>query len=233
MCNRRGKRCVCPALAGKRQYNGTETYNRSEVHPREAQYPGRYRRSLHPGRLRLGWMGQLGVPQTGRRAAAALAAQGELVLDASGAPQYLSPLQGKPAPPFTLEDLSGNKVSLASYKGRALAINFWATWCAPCKDRDTLAHRSAQPIRGAGLRGAGHLRRRSSTATIPSKFSDEKQEIARFVQRMKMPYPVLIDADSISKSYGGLDALAYLLLCRPQRNCGCRATGYDHKGRAR
>ena len=41
----------------------------------------------------------------------------------------------------------------------------------------------------------------------PRKFSEEKQEIARFVQRMKMPYPVLIDADSISEPYGGLDAL--------------------------
>jgi len=39
------------------------------------------------------------------------------------------------------------------------------------------------------------------------KLSEEKQEIARFVQKMRMTYPVLIDGDSISDSYGGLDAL--------------------------
>jgi cytochrome c biogenesis protein CcmG/thiol:disulfide interchange protein DsbE len=134
------------------------------------------------------------------------AAQGELVLDAGGAPQYLSPLQGKPAPPFTLEDLSGNKVSLASFKGRALAINFWATWCAPCKVEtpwliDLRNQYAAQGFEVLAI-SADDIDRND-----PKKFSEEKQEIARFVQRTHMPYPVLIDGDSISEPYGGLDAL--------------------------
>ena len=52
-------------------------------------------------------------------------AQAELVADPiTGAPESLSPLVGKPAPEFTLEDLNGKKVSLASYKGKAVLINF-------------------------------------------------------------------------------------------------------------
>ena len=44
-----------------------------------------------------------------------------------------SPLRGKLAPAFTLIDLNGNKVSLSDFKGRPLVVNFWGTYCAPCK----------------------------------------------------------------------------------------------------
>jgi cytochrome c biogenesis protein CcmG/thiol:disulfide interchange protein DsbE len=134
------------------------------------------------------------------------AAQGELVVDAAGTQQYNSPLLGKPAPPFTLEDLSGKNVSLSDYKGRALAINFWATWCAPCKIEtpwliDLRNRYAAQGFEVLAI-SADDIDRGD-----PQKLSGEKQEIVRFVQRMQMPYPVLIDGGSISDPYGGLDAL--------------------------
>ncbi|MGD0293763.1 MAG: TlpA disulfide reductase family protein [Terracidiphilus sp.] len=136
----------------------------------------------------------------------ASAAQGGLVLDSGGAPQYLSPLQGKPAPPFTLEDLSGNQHTLAEFKGRALAINFWATWCAPCKIEtpwliDLRNQYAAQGFEVLAI-SADDIDRKN-----PRKLSEDKQEIAHFVQRMHMPYPVLIDGDSVADSYGDFEAL--------------------------
>ena len=136
----------------------------------------------------------------------ASAAQGEPAVDAGGAPQYTSPLQGKPAPSFTLEDLSGKKVSLADYKGHALAINFWATWCAPCKVETPwfINLRNQYTAQGFEVLGisADDIDRKD-----PRKLSDEKQEIARFVQRMRITYPVLVDGNSIADSYGDFEAL--------------------------
>ena len=136
-------------------------------------------------------------------------AQGELVPatgDGDSPLQFLPALLGKPAPAFTLEDLSGKKVSLASYKGKALVINFWATWCAPCKLETPWLVELRNQYAAQGFEVLG-VSADDIDRGDPQKLSDEKRAIARFVQEMHIPYPVLIDADSISRPYGGLDDL--------------------------
>ena len=126
--------------------------------------------------------------------------KGELVADAAGgAPEYVSQLAGKAAPAFSLEDLSGNKVSLESYKGKAVLVNFWATWCAPCKIetpwlvelRDQYA---AQGFEILGISSEGDGVGKDDKAA----WEKDKAAIAKSVQQMHMQYPVLIDGDSIS-----------------------------------
>ena len=135
------------------------------------------------------------------------AAHGELVADPSGGPaQFLSPLKGKQAPDFTLDDLSGKKVSLAGYKGKAVLINFWATWCAPCRIETPWLVELRNQYTGQGFEILG-----VSTDDIDRddlfKLSAEKQEIAKFVAKMRMSYPVLIEGDKLDHPYGGLDVL--------------------------
>jgi cytochrome c biogenesis protein CcmG/thiol:disulfide interchange protein DsbE len=134
-------------------------------------------------------------------------AQGQLVPDAAGGEsQYISPLKGKPAPEFALEDLSGKKVSLASYKGKTVLINFWATWCSPCKIETPwlIDLRNQYAAKGFEVLGV-------STDDIDrddkQKLSDEKKEIAHSVEQMHIPYPVLIDGATLSTPYGGLDEM--------------------------
>jgi cytochrome c biogenesis protein CcmG/thiol:disulfide interchange protein DsbE len=134
-------------------------------------------------------------------------AQGELVLDpAGGAPQYVTPLKGKPAPPFVLEDLNGNKVSLASYKGKAVLVNFWATWCAPCKIETPWIIELRKQYAPQGFEVLG-VSADDLNRDDPKEFAKDKMEISQSAQKLHIDYPVLIDGGSLDKQYGGLDEL--------------------------
>jgi cytochrome c biogenesis protein CcmG/thiol:disulfide interchange protein DsbE len=137
------------------------------------------------------------------------AAQGELVPAPGGdALEYVSPLNGKPAPSFALDDLSGKKVSLASYKGKAVLINFWATWCGPCKVETPWLVELRQKYAAQGFEVLGvDTEGDDLEASDKAGWAKEEAAVGKFVTEMKVPYPVLLDGDSISRDYGGLDDL--------------------------
>ncbi len=139
----------------------------------------------------------------------ASAAKGELVPDAAtGTLKYNSPFMGKPAPAFALEDISGKKVSLDSYKGKAVLINFWATWCGPCKIEtpwliELRNKYAAQGFEILGISTEGDDLAKDDKAG----WAKDKAAIAKFVAQQNVPYPILVDGDSLSQEYGGLDAM--------------------------
>lgn len=157
-----------------------------------------------------GWANwELRRQQAERRAAIA-AAQGELipVTDAAGdSTHFVTPLQGKPAPAFTLPDLSGSKVSLASFRGKALLINFWATWCTPCMEETPWLVELRNKYAAQGFEVIGIDSEGDDAQPGTSAFGKDQAAIQKFVQRQKMPYPVLVNGDSISKNYGGVEDL--------------------------
>lgn len=115
-------------------------------------------------------------------------------------------LNGKMAPNFTLADVNGKKVSLTSFRGHPLVVDFWATWCGPCKVEIPWFEKLHDQYASQGLEILG-VSADDLDKDDPAKLFTEKRDIADFVQKMHMNYPVLIDADSIANSYGGLDAL--------------------------
>jgi thiol-disulfide isomerase/thioredoxin len=119
-----------------------------------------------------------------------------------------SPLLGKPAPSFALEDLAGKKISLADYKGKALLINFWATWCGPCKLETPWLVELEKQYAPQGFEVLG-IDSEDDDVTPADKpaWAKDKAAVAQFVQKERMPYPVLLGGDSISDSYGPFDAM--------------------------
>jgi cytochrome c biogenesis protein CcmG/thiol:disulfide interchange protein DsbE len=128
----------------------------------------------------------------------ASAAKGELVADAAGgAAEYVSPLMGKAAPEFELEDLSGNKVSLASYKGKAVLVNFWATWCVPCKLEMPWFVDLHKQYASQGFEILG----------VNEDETKDRAQIGKFTKKIGVNYPILLGNDASSKAYGGIELL--------------------------
>jgi peroxiredoxin len=66
-------------------------------------------------------------------------------------PFAVNKLEGQRAPDFTLKDVDGNAVALSSFKGKVVLLNFWATWCPPCKDEMPSMNKLHHLLKDRGL----------------------------------------------------------------------------------
>jgi thiol-disulfide isomerase/thioredoxin len=115
------------------------------------------------------------------------------------------PMKGKPAPAFTLVDLDGKKVSLADYKGKAVLLNFWATWCGPCKLEMPWLVKLRDQYKAQGFEILGI--ESDNFDTDPKALASYKEGVAKSAKALGVDYPILLEGDTISKPYGGLDGL--------------------------
>ncbi len=103
---------------------------------------------------------------------------------------------GTPAPNFTLQTLDGKDVSLADFRGKAVLVNFWATWCGPCKIETPWLVELQNEYGSQGLQVVGVAMDDSG-----------KDEIAKFAKDMGVNYPVLMGKESVGDAYGGVPVL--------------------------
>jgi thiol-disulfide isomerase/thioredoxin len=82
-------------------------------------------------------------------------------------------------PDITLANMAGKPTKLSSFGGRPLMVNFWATWCAPCRREIPLLNK----IR---------MERRPQNAEIVGIAVDFKEDVAKFLQKVPLQYPLLI-----------------------------------------
>jgi len=112
---------------------------------------------------------------------------------AGDAPQ----MRGKTAPAFSLSNLDGKKVSLADYKGRPVLVNFWATWCGPCKVEMPWFEEFRKQYAAQGFEILG----------LTDDADAGKETIAKVAGRAGVSYPILLTDGKVQTAYGGLDVL--------------------------
>lgn len=100
---------------------------------------------------------------------------------------------GKTAPDFELETLDGKKVKLSDYRGKAVLLNFWATWCQPCKIEMPWLIEFQKNYRDQGFEIVG-----------VAMEDTEKPEIEKFLKEMGVNYVVLLGKESVGEQYGGV-----------------------------
>lgn len=90
-----------------------------------------------------------------------------------------SVMVSRPAPDFALETLDGEPVSLASLRGTPIVLNFWSTWCGPCKIEHPLLQEAARAYPEVKFLGL--------------LYSDDADKARRFLQQQGFAYPTLAD----------------------------------------
>jgi peroxiredoxin len=101
-----------------------------------------------------------------------------------------------PAPDFTLQSLDGKNLRLSDFRGKAVLLNFWATWCGPCKIEMPWFVELQNQYASQGLQIVGVAMDDAS-----------KEDIAKFAKEMGVNYPILIGKEAVGDEYGGVPAL--------------------------
>jgi peroxiredoxin len=105
-------------------------------------------------------------------------------------------LQGKAAPDFSLPTTTGQTMKLSDFQGKAVLLNFWATWCEPCKVEMPWFVELQKKYGPQGLQVVGVAMDDSSP-----------KDIAAFAQKMGVNYPILLGKEEVGAQYGGIEYL--------------------------
>ena len=108
---------------------------------------------------------------------------------------------GQIAPQFSLQDLSGSPLNLADYHGKVVLLNFWATWCEPCRHEIPEFIQLQNNSRGLQILGIS--------------LDDSAAPVHTFYTEFRMNYPVAVGDAALARRYGGILGLpvSFIIAC--------------------
>ncbi len=122
------------------------------------------------------------------------------------------------APNFKLKSQQGKVIELAKLKGKVVAVNFWATWCGPCKKEIPGFMEVYKQYKDKGLEIVG------------ISLDEKGWEIVRpWLDRTPISYPVVIGDGELADAYGGIDGIPATFIVDKKGNVASKHVGYMSK----
>jgi cytochrome c biogenesis protein CcmG, thiol:disulfide interchange protein DsbE len=108
---------------------------------------------------------------------------------------------GEVAPDFTRADVNGKHIQLSKYRGKLVLLNFWASWCEPCREEMPLFSKWQRELGARGLQ------------LIGVSMDDDAREVHKFLAAYPVTYPVVMGDARFAEHFGGVLGLplSYLI----------------------
>lgn len=139
----------------------------------------------------------------------------------TAAEKALESVSAQKVPDFSLPDLNGTLVSLSSFQGKGVIVDFWATWCPPCVKEIPHFVELYDTYKDKGL------------VILGVSLDDAKEDILQFLGKQKIPYPVLhadkLTLSKVTSDFGGVQFIPTTFFISPDGRLVKRLEGYHTK----